>query len=69
LFECHNPASEKQIKRLHGRLLAGENKIFLMVHRNQEKITFVGARDGHGELLGYYERFDKANELAASSDD
>lgn len=65
LFDCHNPASNEQIIRIHARLLAGEHEIFLKVNREQERITVVGVRDADGQLLGYYERFEKAPELPA----
>ena len=62
LFDCHNPASEEQITLLHAKLLAGETEIFLKVNKDQEKITVVGVRDANAQLLGYYERFEKATE-------
>jgi DUF438 domain-containing protein len=64
LFDCHNPASEVKIKHLHKRLQQGEDEIFLMISKNQEKITVVGVRDHDGRLIGYYERFEK---IASSS--
>jgi len=66
LFECHNPSSRENIKRLHDKLLAGEDEIFLKVNKYQEKITFVGVRDPDGRLVGYYERFEKPIEPAAA---
>lgn len=58
LFECHNAASEKQVKQIHGKLLAGENRIFLKVSDSNERITVVAVRDASGKLIGYYERFE-----------
>jgi len=62
LFECHNPASQEQIRQIHARLLAGENEIFLKINKEQEKITVVGVRDADGQLLGYYECFENTAE-------
>jgi hypothetical protein len=62
LFDCHNPESKEYIKRIHERLFAGETTIFLKVNKDQEKITVVGVRDADGQLVGYYERFEKATE-------
>ncbi len=59
LFECHSPASQEQIRQLHARLLAGEDELFLKINSDQEKITIVGVRDAGGQLIGYYERFEK----------
>jgi PAS domain S-box-containing protein len=68
LFDCHNPASQEEIKRLHERLLAGENEIFLQVNKDQEKITVVGVRAADGQLFGYYERFEKVTEPSPGAD-
>ncbi len=62
LFDCHNPASKEDIKRIHNRLLTGETAIFLMVNKDQERITVVGVRSAAGQLLGYYERFETGTE-------
>jgi DUF438 domain-containing protein len=68
LFDCHKPASKEYIKRIYGRLLAGETTIFLKVSKDQEKITVVGVRDADGQLLGYYERFEKCAESTVGGD-
>jgi DUF438 domain-containing protein len=68
LFDCHNPASREDIERIHGRLLAGETAIFLKVNKDQERITVVGVRNAAGQLLGYYERFEKGVEPAVGGD-
>lgn len=62
LFDCHNPASQEAIQCLHERLMAGENEIFLKINKDQERVTVVGVRATDGQLLGYYERFEKATE-------
>lgn len=62
LFDCHNPASREYIERIHDRLLTGETAIFLKVNEDQERITVVGIRNAAGQLLGYYERFEKGTE-------
>ncbi|MBN2287665.1 MAG: hypothetical protein JXI43_14555 [Tissierellales bacterium] len=68
LFDCYNPASNENIKRIHERLLTGETAIFIEVNKDQEKINVVGVRDADGQLLGYYERFEKCTEPAVGVD-
>lgn len=68
LFDCHNPASKESIKRIHDRLLTGEPAIFLKVNKDQERITVVGVRSATGQLLGYYERFEKGTEPSVGGD-
>jgi len=69
LFDCHNPASKESIKRIHERLLTGETAIFLKVNKDQERITVVGVRSSAGQLLGYYEWFEKGTEPAIGGDE
>jgi len=59
IYDCHNQASQEEMGRLYQRLIAGEDEIFLNINRFQERVTVVGVRDADGELLGYYERFEK----------
>ena len=68
LFGCHNAESEKQVKQIHGKLLAGENEVFLKVSDDNKKITVVAVRDGAGKLLGYYERFEEIAEHVPARD-
>jgi len=63
LFDCHDPASHDPIKRLHARLLEGENEIFVRVVNNRLKLTAIAVRDTAGKLIGYYERYDKTPSL------
>ena len=58
LFECHNTESEKLTRKIHNRLLDGENEIFLKVSDDNQKITVIAVRDPAGRLIGYYERFE-----------
>lgn len=62
LFDYHNNKSEKQIKQIHARLMAGEDEVFLKVSNDNERITVVAVRDPDGNLLGYYERFEELAE-------
>jgi PAS domain S-box-containing protein len=62
LFGLHKPASKEAIKSLHKRLMAGENEIILQENKSKEKITVVGVRTIDGQLIGYYERFEKATD-------
>jgi len=58
LFDCHNPASKKQILSIHARLAGGKKEICIGVFRG-ERIWVVGVSDAAGALIGYYERYDK----------
>lgn len=60
LFECHRPDSHDAIRRLHARLLEGEDEIFVRVIKNRLKLTAIAVRDAAGVLIGYYERYDDA---------
>jgi PAS domain S-box-containing protein len=68
LFDCHNPASTESIKQIHERLLTGETAVFLKVNKDQERITVVGVRSAAGQLLGYYEWFQKSTEPTVGGD-
>jgi DUF438 domain-containing protein len=59
LFDCHDPASFDSIKHLHARLLEGENEVFVRDVNPRLKLTAIGVRDAAGNLMGYYERYDK----------
>jgi hypothetical protein len=63
LLDCHNPESREKIKEIHTRLLAGESEVFLGVSKG-EKVTVIavpapGSSAFAGEIIGYYERFEK----------
>ena len=59
LFDCHDPASHDSIKRLHARFLEGEDEVFVRDVNPRLKLTAIGVRDAAGNLMGYYERYDK----------
>lgn len=62
LLDCHQPPSREQIKTLYRQLVEGADELFLKVSADRETITVVGVRDGGGQLIGYYERFEKIAE-------
>jgi DUF438 domain-containing protein len=57
LFDCHKPASEKQIKELYSRLQQGEDEIFFRIF-NGMRLSIIAVRNNDGKLIGYYERFE-----------
>jgi len=57
IFDCHKPASEKEIRKLHNRLQQGEDEIFVRIF-NGMRLFIIGVRDNDGNLIGYYERFE-----------
>lgn len=59
LMHCHNADSQSQILVNHEKLLAGSEEVFEALSNNGKKKIYARAvRDGSGELLGYYERYE-----------
>ena len=69
LFDCHAPPSQEQVVAFHNRLMAGEDEIFLKVNKDGERVTVVRVRDLDGQLIGYYERFERTIEPGAEGDE
>jgi len=59
IFDCHNATSNEVIRQIHGEMQAGaieERKII----DNAKHVVFMRAvRDPQGQLLGYYERYER----------
>lgn len=62
LLDCHNAKSKNKILAIHQKLKEGESEICIGVFRG-EKITVVGVRDSEGELIGYFERFERSEQV------
>jgi PAS domain S-box-containing protein len=62
LFDCHNSVSRDKILAVHQQLKEGESEICIGVFKG-EKITVVGVRDPEGGLIGYFERFEKSEQI------
>jgi hypothetical protein len=60
LFDCHNSISKNKIIAIHQQLREGTDEVCIGVFKG-EKITVVGVRDPQGELIGYFERFEKSD--------
>ena len=60
IFGCHNENSKKTILKVYERLKTGENEVEL--ESTPSVRTFVrSVRDRNGNLIGYFERFEKNN--------
>ena len=57
LFDCHNEDSNRQIKEIFAAMQAGEDER-LITDNEKHRIYMRAVRDDHGELLGYYERYE-----------
>jgi transcriptional regulator with PAS, ATPase and Fis domain len=60
IFDCHNENSKKTILEVYERLKNGEDEVELKSTTSVR--TFVrSVRDHSGNLIGYFERFEKNN--------
>ena len=59
LFDCHNENSRKPIETIIERLKNHGQEEFLKVNVRNERIYITPVRDEHGQLLGYFERFER----------
>ena len=58
IFDCHNPGSTQKIKDLYLQLLSGAEEVIYSEKENV-RIYMRAVRDGSGNLLGYYERYEE----------
>jgi len=59
IFDCHNDISKEKILEIYNRFTKGENEICIGVFKG-EKITVVAVYGNNEEIIGYFERFEKA---------
>jgi len=59
LFECHSEKSAEMIKKTLDKFRNRQQEVFLGVNVRNERSYIVPVRDEQGELIGYYERFEK----------
>lgn len=59
LFDCHCPESRKMIEEAVEGLRNHGQEIFLKVNVRNERVYITPVRDGDGNLVGYFERFEK----------
>jgi len=57
IFDCHNAESNAMIREVFAALLAGEEER-LITDNEKHRIYMRAVRDEHGELIGYYERYE-----------
>lgn len=58
LFECHNESSKEKIIAAFEKIKEHGNEIFIGVSVKNQRIYMNPVRDGEGELVGYFERFE-----------
>jgi DUF438 domain-containing protein len=58
LFECHGEVSEDKIRAVVDKLKNHANEIFLNVSVSNHRLYINPVRNEHGELVGYFERFE-----------
>lgn len=59
LLACHNKKSQQQMSDILRQLEAGLDEV-LITDNEKRRLYMRAVRDGTGELLGYYERFEPA---------
>jgi DUF438 domain-containing protein len=58
LFDCHNDESKEKILAAVESLKKHSNEVCLGVGVNNQRIYVNPVRDEHGNLVGYFERFE-----------
>jgi DUF438 domain-containing protein len=59
LFDCHHENSRRPIEAIVERLKNHGQEEFLKVNVRNERIYITPVRDEHGQLVGYFERFER----------
>ncbi|UCG52907.1 MAG: PAS domain-containing protein [Candidatus Latescibacterota bacterium] len=59
LMHCHNEESQEKIKRIHDQLTVGSHEELVSVNDEGQRIFARAVRDEGGQLLGYYERYER----------
>lgn len=59
VLDYHKSESKEKLIKLFERMLNGEDEIYLTLSDEKEHIYMVAVRDEKGDLIGYYERFEK----------
>ncbi len=58
LLECHNEHSQKRIKEILLAMQEDGLEEELIIDDDRRRVYMRAVRDQHGELLGYYERYE-----------
>jgi len=62
IFGCHNRESQEKIRNVYSRLQMGEDQVYMPVD-GIKRYSVVAVRNEKGDLLGYYERFEKVESV------
>jgi hypothetical protein len=57
LFDCHNGQSQQMMVEILAAMYDGEEER-LITDNTEQRIYMRAVRNGRGELLGYYERYE-----------
>ncbi|HEY3275994.1 MAG TPA: PAS domain-containing protein [Syntrophorhabdaceae bacterium] len=58
IFECHNDTSKERILQIVEKLRNHGRELLLAVNEKNERVYVTPVRDGKGEFIGYFERFE-----------
>jgi nitrogen-specific signal transduction histidine kinase len=59
IFDWHNSDSSRIIREVFQAFLEGEDERYLTTNDDGFKVYMQAVRDADGQLLGYYERYEK----------
>jgi len=58
IFDCHHEKSREKIAKPFEALKNHGREVFLGVNGENDRVYMTPVRDGRGELIGYFERFE-----------
>lgn len=60
IFKYHTESSNKILMEIYESFQHGVDEKFLLVNKENKKVFMRSVRDKEGNLIGYYERYEKA---------
>lgn len=59
LFDCHNNASSRErIQAAYEKMKRDGKEVYIGVNTRNQRYYMQGVRDGEGNLIGFFERFE-----------
>lgn len=65
IFDYHNEGSKQIILEIFETFKAGEDERFLVINSVNQKVYMRAVRDSQGNLIGYYERYEKVRKMGS----
>jgi transcriptional regulator with PAS, ATPase and Fis domain len=59
IFSCHNEQSQQKMLQIFQSFFKDEEEQFLVINKEKQKTYMRAVRNQQGDLIGYYERFEK----------